>query len=80
LFYLWTDVFNDFDVSSELFKNKKANRSFRFTDFFEDSEALGNFIANLNLNIVEIDINSIEDEEPLDGEASENSQSQRDLS
>jgi len=80
LFYLWTDVFKDFDVSSELFKNKKANRSFRFTDFFEDSEALGNFIANLNLNIVEIDINSIEDEEPLDGEASENSQSQRDLS
>ena len=80
LFYLWTDVFKDFDVSSELFKNKKANRSFRFTDFFEDSEALGNFIANLNLDIVEIDINSIEDEEPLDGEASENSQSQRDLS
>lgn len=71
LFYLWTDVFKDFDVSSELFKNKKANRSFRFTDFFEDSEALGNFIANLNLDIVEIDINSIEDEEPLDGEASE---------
>ncbi|WP_290203276.1 hypothetical protein [Bacteroides acidifaciens] len=80
LFYLWTDVFKDFDVSSELFKNKKANRSFRFTDFFEDSEALGNFIANLNLDIVEIDINSIEDEEPLDDEASENSQSQRDLS
>lgn len=80
LFYLWTDVFKDFDVSSELFKNKKANRSFRFTDFFEDSEALGNFIANFNLDIVEIDINSIEDEEPLDGEATENSQSQRDLS
>ncbi len=80
LFYLWTDVFKDFDVSSELFKNKKANRSFRFTDFFEDTEALGNFIANFNLDIVEIDINSIEDEEPLDGEATENSQSQRDLS
>lgn len=80
LFYLWTDVFKDFDVSSELFKNKKANRSFRFTDFFEDSEALGNFIANLNLDIVDVDINSIGDEEPLDGEASENSQSQRDLS
>lgn len=80
LFYLWTDVFKDFDVSSELFKNKKANRSFRFTDFFEDSEALGNFIANLNLDIVDVDINSIGDEEPLDGEVSENSQSRRDLS
>ena len=53
LFYLWTDVFKDFDVSSELFKNKKANRSFRFTDFFEDSEALGNFIDNFNLEVVE---------------------------
>lgn len=53
LFYLWTDVFKDFDVSSELFKNKKANRSFRFTDFFEDPEALGNFIVNFNLDVVE---------------------------
>lgn len=53
LFYLWTDVFKDFDVSIELFKNKKANRSFRFTDFFEDPEALGNFIDNFNLDVVE---------------------------
>ena len=53
LFYLWTDVFKDFDVSSELFKNKKANRSFRFTDFFEDPETLGNFIDNFNLDVVE---------------------------
>lgn len=53
LFYLWTDVFKDFDVSCELFKNKKANRSFRFTDFFEDPEALGNFIDNFNLDVVE---------------------------
>lgn len=53
LFYLWTDVFKDFDVSSELFKNKKANRSFRFTDFFEDPEALGNFIDKFNLDVVE---------------------------
>lgn len=53
LFYLWTDVFKDFDASSELFKNKKANRSFRFTDFFEDSEALGNFIANFELEQID---------------------------
>lgn len=49
LFYLWTDVFKDYDVSSEIFKNKKKNRSFRFTDFFEDPEALGSFIENLGL-------------------------------
>lgn len=53
LFYLWTDVFKDFDVSSELFKNKKANRSFRFTDFFEDSDALGNFIDNFGLEPID---------------------------
>ncbi|MDE6410722.1 MAG: hypothetical protein K2K81_10855 [Muribaculaceae bacterium] len=53
MFYLWTDVFKDFDVSSELFKNKKANRSFRFTDFFEDSDALGNFIDNFGLEPID---------------------------
>lgn len=53
LFYLWTDVLKDFDVSSDLFKNKNANRSFRFTDFFEDSEALGNFIDNFELDSIE---------------------------
>lgn len=66
LFYLWTDVFKDYDVSSEIFKNKKENRSFRFTDFFEDAEALANFIENCGLEIVEVDINSIEDEDSTD--------------
>lgn len=65
LFYLWTDVFKDFDVSSELFKNKKANRSFRFTDFFEDTDALSNFIANLGLT-------PIFDEQTIDEEAASN--------
>ena len=66
LFYLWTDVFKDYDVSSEIFKNKKENRSFRFTDFFEDAEALANFIENCGLETVEVDINSIEDEDSTD--------------
>ena len=63
LFYLWTDVFKDYDVSSEIFKNKKENRSFRFTDFFEDAEALANFIDNCGLDIVDINIDSIVDED-----------------
>lgn len=63
LFYLWTDVFKDYDVSSEIFKNKKENRSFRFTDFFEDSEALANFIANCGLESEEIEPQNAEDEE-----------------
>lgn len=53
MFYLWTDVFKDYDISSEVFKNKKENRSFRFTDFFEDPDALGNFIENLKLEDIE---------------------------
>lgn len=52
LFYLWTDVFKDYDVSSDIFKNKKENRSFRFTDFFEDAEALTNFIENCGLEVL----------------------------
>lgn len=52
LFYLWTDVFKDYDVSSDIFKNKKENRSFRFTDFFEDADALANFIENCGLEVL----------------------------
>lgn len=82
LFYLWTDVFKDFDVSSELFKNKDKNRSFIFTDFFDKDQphALANLMANFKLDIVDVDINSIENEDSSEGEAFENSQSQRDLS
>lgn len=82
LFYLWTDVFKDFDVSSELFKNKDKNRSFIFTDFFDKDQphALSNLIANFKLDIVDVDINSIEDDDSSEGEALENNQSQRDLS
>ncbi len=80
LFYLWTDVFKDFDVSSELFKNKKANRSFRFTDFFEDSEALGNFIDNFGLDVVDIDIDTVEDEDSPEDPSTSSNPGQRDRS
>lgn len=82
LFYLWTDVFKDFDMSSELFKNKDKNRSFIFTDFFDKDQphALANLMANFKLDIVDVDINSIKDEDSSEGEALGNSQSQRDLS
>lgn len=62
LFYLWTDVFKDYDVSSDIFKNKKENRSFRFTDFFEDADALANFIENCKLESEEIEPQNAEDE------------------
>lgn len=82
LFYLWTDVFKDYDVSSELFKNKKQNRSFRFTDFFdkEQPDALKDFIANFNLNVMEVDIDSIKDEDNDEDEANNVNPGQRDRS
>lgn len=54
LFYLWTDVFKDYDVSSEYFQNKNKHRSFLFTDFFdkEQPSALADFIDNLKLDVV----------------------------
>lgn len=54
LFYLWTDVFKDYDVSSEYFQNKNKHRSFRFTDFFdkEQPSALADFIDNFKLDVV----------------------------
>lgn len=53
LFYLWTDVFKDYEVSDKIFNNKnKNNKPFRFTDFFEDKEALANFIENCGLEVL----------------------------
>lgn len=49
LFYLWTDVFKDYDISGDLFRNKEQNRPFRFSDFFEDNHALETFIQGIGL-------------------------------
>lgn len=75
LFYLWTDVFKDFDVSSELFKNKKENRSFRFTDFFDKKQpdALADFITNFNLEPIADDIIGEDDAPESDNPANGNS-------
>lgn len=70
LFYLWTDVFKDYDVSSVVFKNKKKNRSFRFTDFFEDPEALGNFIENLGLKPIGGQDNTTEEDDSEESKSS----------
>lgn len=73
LFYLWTDVFKDYDVSSELFKNKDKNRSFRFIDFFdkEQPKALQNFIANLGLAPITVGSNDNIDEDDSDDASSD---------
>lgn len=82
LFYLWTDVLKDFDVSSDLFKNKDQNRSFRFTDFFDKDQptALQDFINNFGLDSIEIDIDLIEDEDSPEDNTAPNAPTQKDRS
>ena len=82
LFYLWTDVLKDFDVSSDLFKNKDKNRSFRFTDFFDKDQptALQDFINNFGLDSIEIDIDLIEDEDSPEDNTAPNAPTQKDRS
>lgn len=57
LFYLWTDVFKDYDVASKLFNNPEKNRPFIFTDFFEDENALQNFIDNFDMECESVEEN-----------------------
>lgn len=57
LFYLWTDVFKDYDLTEEPFvyeKDDKLKTSFRFTDFFpvEGNAMLAKFIDGLKLAVV----------------------------
>lgn len=62
LFYLWTDVFKDYDLSKKPFiyktkdkEGKEVNKAFSFRNFFpiQDNKFLADFMANLeqmNLN------------------------------
>lgn len=57
LFYLWTDVFKDYDLTEEPFVYEKEDKSktpFRFTDFFpvEGNAMLAKFIDGLKLTVV----------------------------
>ena len=66
LFYLWTDVFKDYEVSDQIFNNKNNNnKPFRFTDFFEDAEALANFIENCGLESEETEPQNAEEDAKL---------------
>lgn len=57
LFYLWTDVFKDYDLTEEPFvyeNDDKSKTPFRFTDFFpvEGNAMLAKFIDGLKLTVV----------------------------
>ena len=69
LFYLWTDVFKDYDLTEDpfVYKDKEGkNVVYRFTDFFpvENSIKLTLFVSAMNLDEVPFDIvtNSSTDE------------------
>ncbi len=62
LFYLWTDVFKDYDISGKYFHNPNTGRSFLFTDFFTDPKAMQSFIANIGLTPAEGDAQSLPSE------------------
>lgn len=57
LFYLWTDVFKDYDLTEEpfVYEDDNVKKAFRFTDFFgkEDGDKLAEFIKNMKLPNIE---------------------------
>lgn len=58
LFYLWTDVFKDYDLTEEPFVYEKEDMSktaFRFTDFFpvEGNQKLIDFVRGMGLKVVD---------------------------
>lgn len=58
LFYLWTDVFKDYDLTEEPFVYEKEDKSktpFRFTDFFpvEGNQKLIDFVRGMGLKMVD---------------------------
>jgi len=59
LFYLWTDVLKDYDVSEEPFLVKDSNpqRAYRFVDFFDKEHSyLQEFISKEKLGLKEVEI------------------------
>ncbi len=63
LFYLWTDVFKDYDLTEEPFvyeDNEKKKVAYRFTDFFstKGADMLAKFVEGLKLEEV-IDDSSV---------------------
>ena len=64
LFYLWTDVFKDYDLTQEpfVYEDDNVRKAYRFTDFFpiENNQKLINFVEGLKLE--EVDNNLIDTE------------------
>lgn len=70
LFYLWTDVFKDYDLTEEpfVYTENSVKKPYHFTDFFpiEDNKALSGFMSNLEefgLTPISVEDNTTNSEE-----------------
>lgn len=81
LFYLWTDVLKDFDAGQEPFLNPDTKRAYDFSDFFDKGhDYLQQFVDKLGLEAIDIDIDSITDDDSFEDESTSSNPSQRDYS
>lgn len=81
LFYLWTDVLKDFDAGKEPFLNPDTKRAYEFSDFFDaNHNYLEQFVGKLGLDVVDINFDSITDDDSDDGDADTTDPIQRDYS
>ena len=76
LFYLWTDVFKDYDLTQKPFvyedkDNNNVQKAYRFTDFFpiDNSKKLLDFVEGMGLPIVDT---STDEAENVDNEEENN--------
>lgn len=81
LFYLWTDVLKDFDAGKEPFMNPDTKRAYEFSDFFDAGhDYLEQFVGKLGLEAVDIDFDSIPDDDSDEDETTSADATQRDHS
>lgn len=81
LFYLWTDVLKDFDAGKEPFLNPDTKRAYEFSDFFDaNHDYLEQFVGKLGLEAVDIDFDSIPDDDSDEEETTSADATQRDHS
>lgn len=70
LFYLWTDVFKDYDLTEAPFvyehENSKTRTAYRFTDFFstKGDDMLARFVEGFKLPVVEEQSEEDQDTDP----------------
>ena len=72
LFYLWTDVFKDYDLTQEpfVYEDDNVRKAYRFTDFFpiEGNDKLAQFVNDLGLEEIDDATEDEQEEQNQDAE------------